>query len=303
MEAIAAKEEIKTSNEWNELSKQIEALQQEWRGIGFASRKENQRIYDRFRAACDKFYERKRLFYNDFKDSMNANMDKKMALIEKAEALKDSTEWKKTADAFIELQKQWKEIGAVPRKKSEQLWKRFRAACDAFFTERDKQARPENDFYGNLKAKKALVEEILAFESDDEQLRRDAAATFAQRWQDIGFVPFKEKEAITKAYRDAMKEKFPEVAEGRRGGNRPAGGSARPRGQRAPMTEKDRLVQEYNRLQQEIDTYENNIGFFAASKNSAPLISQMQEKIAAAKQELKDLEGRIRAIEDAQEEQ
>ena len=298
VEEIAAKEDIKTSNEWNELSKRIEEIQQEWRGIGFASRKENQRIYDRFRAACDKFFERKRAYYNEFKDNMNANMDKKIALIEKAEALKDSTEWKKTSDALIELQKEWKEIGAVPRKKSEQLWKRFRAACDAFFTERDKQAKPENDFYGNLKAKKALIEEIKAYTPEAGQDPAEAAEAFTARWQAIGFVPFKEKDAVTKAYRDAMREKFPQAD--RRSERQ---GSGRARGSHAPMSEKDKLVAEYNRLQQEIDTYENNIGFFAASKNSAALISQMQERIAAAKDQLKALENKIRAIEDSQDEQ
>ncbi|MBR6247148.1 MAG: DUF349 domain-containing protein [Bacteroidales bacterium] len=294
VEEIAATEPIKTSGQWNELSKKIEEIQKEWRTIGFASRKENQKIYDRFRAACDKFFERKRVYYNEFKDNMNSNMDRKLDLIRKAEELKASTEWKKTTEQFIELQKQWKEIGAVPRKKSEQLWQRFRAACDEFFAQRDKQAKPENDFYGNLKAKKALVEEIKAYDGSDEA----AAADFAAKWQAIGFVPFKEKDAITQAYRDAMKEKFPSFGEGRRS-SRPA---ERTRGGRGPLSEKDKLVQQYNTLQQEIDTYENNIGFFAASKNSAALISQMQDKIAAAKDELKALEEKIRAIENSQEE-
>ena len=294
VEEIAATEPIKTSGQWNELSKKIEEIQKEWRTIGFASRKENQKIYDRFRAACDRFFERKRVYYNEFKDNMNSNMDRKLDLIRKAEELKASTEWKKTTEQFIELQKQWKEIGAVPRKKSEQLWQRFRAACDEFFAQRDKQAKPENDFYGNLKAKKALVEEIKAYDGSDEA----AAADFAAKWQAIGFVPFKEKDAITQAYRDAMKEKFPSFGEGRRA-SRPA---ERTRGGRGPLSEKDKLVQQYNTLQQEIDTYENNIGFFAASKNSAALISQMQDKIAAAKDELKALEEKIRAIENSQEE-
>lgn len=298
VEAISVKEPVSSSNEWNELSKQIEEIQKEWRTIGFASRKENQKIYDRFRAACDKFYERKRTFYSDFKDSMNENMEKKLALIEQAEALKNSTEWKKTADQLISLQKQWKEIGAVPRKKSEQLWKRFRAACDEFFAERDKQARPENDFYGNLKAKKALIEEIRAFESEDPQLLRDAAQSFAERWKAIGFVPFKEKDAITAAFKDAMKARFPDYD---LSGRRDRGQGGRPKGQRAPLSEKDRLVQKYNSLQQDIDTYENNIGFFAASKNAESLIAQMQERINAAKNELKDLEAKIRQIEDVQE--
>lgn len=293
VEAIVATEEISSSAQWNKLSKEIEDIQAQWRTIGFATKKENQRIYDRFRTARDKFYERKREFYSGFKDSMNDNMAKKMAIIEQAEALKSSTDWKKTTDQFIALQKQWKEIGAVPRKKSEQMWKRFRAACDEFFAAKEKNSKPENNFYGNLKAKKALIEEINAYlpgSSDDAQALQD----FQDRWQSIGFVPFKEKEAITQAYRDAINEKFPSAARGPR--RQSSGG--RSSAPRRPLTEKERLMQQYTRLQQDIDTYENNIGFFAASKNSAPLLQQMQQRIEESKKELKDLEDKIRKIED-----
>ena len=296
-EAIASKE-VKSSNEWNTLSAEIEEIQKKWRTIGFATRKENQKIYDRFRAACDKFFERKREYYAQFKDTMNENMEKKLSLIEQAEALKDSKEWKKTTEALIALQKQWKEIGAVPRKKSEQLWKRFRAACDSFFNERDAQAKQENDYYGNLKAKKALIEEIKAYElSEDAAANLAAAKEFAAKWQGIGFVPFKEKENIQAAYNEAFKSKFPDFnARPQRGGGRASGG------QKKTLSEKDRLVQQYGKLQQDIVTYENNIGFFSASKNSEPFIRQMQERIDAAKQELKALEAKIRTIEEAEEE-
>ena len=300
VEAIAGKE-VKYSNEWNTLSTEIEEIQKTWRTIGFATRKENQKIYDRFRAACDKFFTRKREYYSQFKDSMNENMEKKLSLIEQAEALKDSKEWKKTTEALIALQKQWKEIGAVPRKKSEQLWKRFRAACDEFFNERDKNAKPENDFYGNLKAKKALVEEINEYAlSGDAAADREAARAFADRWQGIGFVPFKEKDAIQASYTEAMKAKFPDFSP--RGPRQGGGNAGRGGGSRKPLSEKDRLVQQYNKLQQDIDTYENNIGFFSTSKNSAPLIQKMQERIDAAKQELKDLEAKIRKAEESEEE-
>ena len=296
VEAIAEKE-VKSSNEWNQLSGEIEEIQKKWRTIGFATKKENQKIYDRFRAACDKFFARKREYYSQFKDSMNENMEKKIALIEKAEALKDSKEWKKTTEALIALQKEWKEIGAVPRKKSEQLWKRFRAACDAFFNERDKNSKPENDYYGNLKAKKALLEEIGAYEPKDPETDQAAAYDFAEKWRAIGFVPFKEKEGIQKAYSEAMQAKFPEFSSrGPRGTVRSSAPS------RKPMNEKERLVQEYNKLQQDIVTYENNIGFFSASKNSEPLIKQMQERIDAAKQELKELEAKILKAQEEGEE-
>ena len=191
VEAIAEKE-VKSSGEWNQLSTEIEDIQKKWRTIGFATKKENQKIYDRFRAACDKFFARKREYYSQFKDSMNENMEKKLSIIEKVEALKDSKEWKKTTEAIIALQKEWKEIGAVPRKKSEQLWKRFRAACDEFFAERDKNSKPENDYYGNLRAKKALIDEINAYEPKDAEADRAAAQEFAEKWRNIGFVPYKE---------------------------------------------------------------------------------------------------------------
>jgi hypothetical protein len=302
VEAIAEKE-ITSSTEWNALSKQIEEIQAKWRTIGFATRKDNQKVYERFRAACDKFFERKRASFTEFKDSMNANLEKKMAIIEEAEKLKDSTDWKATGDRLIELQKQWKEIGAVPRKKSEQIWKRFRAACDAFFTARDNRGKGGNgDFAANLEAKRALIEEIKAYvpEADkDAQAQKD----FAERWSAIGFVPFKEKEAVTAAYREAMAGKFPGF--GARGGRREGarGNNARGERERRPLTETDRLKEQFTQLQQEIQTYENNIGFFGLSKGAEKLKAQMQERIDAAKAKLEALKAEIRAkeAEEAQE--
>ena len=289
-----AEREVSDSNQWNAFSKEIEEIQKEWRTIGFASRKDNQKIYDRFRAACDKFYGRKRDFYNEYKDSINQNLDKKISLCEAAEALKSSTEWKKATEQFIELQRQWKEIGAVPRKKSEQLWKRFRAACDEFFAERDKNAKPENDFYGNLKAKQRLVEEIKAYVlTGDEAADQEAMKAFQARWQEIGFVPFKEKDNIAKAYKDAIQEKFPAKERNARRGR-----SSRPQ-----LSEKDRLIQKYNQLEQDIVTYENNIGFFSMSKNSEPLIRQMQERIVAAKAELSELAEQIKVLSAAEDQE
>lgn len=293
LEQISATE-VKSSSEWNALSKEIEDLQAQWRKIGFATKKENQKIYDRFRAACDEFFARKRDYYSSVKNNMTENLEKKQALIEQAEALKDSTEWKKTTELYIALQKQWKEIGAVPRKKSDQLWKRFRAACDEFFAKRDANATPgENDFYANLKAKRKLVEEILAFTpSDNETDNADKMRSFSERWSAIGHVPFKEKDDVNDDYNNAMREKFPLFSRRReRGGY----------GRQTVQSPKDLLVSKYRTLQQNIATYENNIGFFSASKNSEPLIRQMQSKIDQAKEELKELEAKIRkAEEDAQ---
>ena len=287
VEAIAEKE-ITSSTQWNTLSKEIEEIQAKWKTIGFATRKDNQKIYDRFRAACDKFFERKRASLSEFKDSMNANLEKKMAIIEEAESLKTSTDWKATTDRFIELQKQWKEIGAVPRKKSEQIWKRFRAACDEFFTARDNRPAGQGNLGANLTAKKALIEEIKAYSGDES-----AAADFAKKWNEIGFVPFKEKDALNAAYREAMAEKFPGFG-GR--GQRHQGGSQRPSSGK-PLSEKDKLKEQFNALQQEIQTYENNIGFFSLSKGAEKLKAQMQEKIDAAKERLDALKVKIRDLE------
>ena len=287
-----AEREVSDSNQWNAYSKEIEDIQKEWKTIGFASKKENQKIYDRFRAACDKFFSRKREFYTEYKDSINSNLDKKVAICEQAEALKTSTDWKKTAEQLIELQKQWKEIGAVPRKKSEQLWKRFRAACDEFFAERDKNAKPENDFYGNLKAKQALIEEIKSYELKHDSSDAEALKAFQARWNEIGFVPFKEKDNVAQAYKAAVSEKFPHPS---RGGQRKNSRPVKPQ-----LSEKDRLIQKYHALEQDIVTYENNIGFFAMSKNAEPLIKQMQERIDAAKSQLNSLAEQIKALKETE---
>ena len=275
VEEIADKEDIKDAGQWNALSKEIEQIQADWRKIGFATRKDNQKIYERFRAACNKFYDRKKEFFASAKSGIDAAIAARENLIAQAEAIKDSTDWKKTTDQFISLQKQWKELPAVPRKKGEQLWKRFRAACDAFFAERDKNAKPENDFHANLKAKKALIEEIRAYKPKEGESREKARAEFEERYKAIGFVPFKEKDAIAKAYKDAINEAFPPKEHSR----------------------KTDLIRRYNALQQDIVTYENNIGFFSNSKNSEPLIRQMQERIESAKAELKEIEEQIRKEE------
>ena len=296
VEAIVAKEEI-ASSEWSTLTKEIEEIQKEWNTIGYASKKENQKIYARFRAANDKFFERKRVFYAEYKDGMSVNAERKLAIVEKAEALKDSTEWKKTTDALIQLQKEWKEIGAVPRKKAEALWKRFRAACDEFFARKEENAKSESGIRENLRAKKTLVEEIKAMEpSEDKSLMKDLLQSFQEKWNAIGFVPFREKDAINKAYRDAIAEKFGELLGGGRSSRQSSGKNA-PKSQR-PLSEKDKLIQQYNRLQQEAQTCENNIGFFAASKNAEALISQMQEKIDGYRKELKELEAKILKMEE-----
>ena len=294
VEAIA-QAEVKDSTDWNALTKEIESIQKEWKKIGFASKKDNQKVYDRFRAACDAFFAKKREFYSEFKNQMQDNLAKKIELCEKAEALKDDTDWKKTSDAFIELQKQWKEIGPVSRKKSEQVWKRFRAACDAFFDNRDKHFGSVNSEQGeNLQKKRDLIEEIRKYEVEDKEEAREALHEFQERWNAIGFVPFKEKARIQEAFRKAVNEKFGEFRET---GSRYAG-----KAERAVRSERDRLVQKFMKKEQEIATWENNMGFFAASKNADALLEELNKKIDIAKQELAKLEEEIKEF-DRQHEQ
>ena len=183
------------------------------------------------------------------------------------------------------------EIGAVPRKKSEQIWKRFRAACDAFFTARDNRPDGPGSLGANLAAKKALIESIKAYVPVDAEADAAAAKDFAAKWNEIGFVPFKEKDKIQAEYREALQAKFPDF-----GGRRHERGASRG-GERRPLSEKDKLKEQFNALQQEILTYENNIGFFGLSKGAEKLKAQMQERIDAAKAKLEELKAQIRAKE------
>ena len=294
VEAIA-QTEVKDSTDWNALTKEIENIQKEWKKIGFASKKDNQKVYDRFRAACDEFFAKKREFYSGFKNQMQDNLAKKIELCEKAEALKESTDWKKASDEFIELQKAWKEIGPVSRKKSEQVWKRFRAACDEFFNNRDKHFGSVNsEQTENLEKKRSLIDEIRNFEVEGKEDAREALHAFQERWNAIGFVPFKEKTRIQESFRKALNEKFAEFKEG---GSRFAA-----KAERAVRSERDRLVQKFMKKEQEIATWENNMGFFASSKNAEALLEELNKKIDIAKEELARLEEEIKEF-DRQHEQ
>ncbi|MBQ0024330.1 MAG: DUF349 domain-containing protein [Bacteroidales bacterium] len=294
VEEIAAKE-VKDSNMWNTLSKEIENIQKEWRTIGMTAKKDNQKIYDRFRAACDEFFAKKRDFYSEFKGQMQDNMAKKIAICEKAEALKDSTDWKATSEALVELQKEWKEIGPVSRKKSEQIWKRFRAACDEFFNNRDKNGGSKGSEYAaNLERKLSIIDEIKEFAAESKEDAQEAYKAFLQRWNEIGFVPFKEKAKVQDSFREALNEKFSDLREYVNKGARNV--------RHKVETERDKLVQKFVKKEQEIATWENNLGFFAKSKNAELLLKDLYKKIDEAKEELADLEAKIKEM-DRQNEQ
>lgn len=300
-----AQREITDSNMWNSLSKEIESIQKEWKTIGFASKKDNQKIYDRFRAACDNFFARKRDFYVEFKSVMQENIDKKIKLCEEAEALQDSTDWKKATDQLINLQKLWKESGPVSRKKSDQIWKRFRAACDHFFENKNKHFGTQDvEFDKNLEAKLALIEEIKNYVSESDSADLAAFKDFQKRWESIGFVPFKMKDKVAEAYNSALSEKFGDV-KNQLSERRPRRSNRQERGNRqdrAPRSERDRLIQKFVKIEQEIATYENNIGFFAKSKNADALLEGLRKKIDVAKEELKQIEEQIKVIDNQVEE-
>ncbi len=292
-EAIA-NSDLNAGSNWAQLTNQMQELQKEWRTIGFAVKKENEKIYGRFRAACDKFFTAKKQFHNEFKDQLAANLAKKEELCEKAESVMNSEDWKKTSDVLINLQKQWKEIGPVAKKKSEQVWNRFRAACDTFFNNKEKNGSGKGASMGdNLVAKKQLIADIAAYETTgDSEADREAMREFQNRWREIGFIPYKDKDKVQAEYRDALSAKFGDVASAERGqrrGGRPA--------QNRPLSERDRLIQQYTKLEQDIATWENNIGFFEKSKNAEALVGDYRGKIEQAKGELAALETKIKSLE------
>ena len=294
-----------SSNEWNEISKRMDQLQAEWKNVGFASKKDNQKIYDRFRAACDKFYEAKRLYYVNFKNVMDENLRLKEELCMKAEALMQSEDWKAATDQLIALQKQWRKVGPVVRKQSDIVWKRFRAACDYFFENKARQQDAQiQKFEENLQLKLAIIEEVKGYRMKnvrEEDIR--AMRDFQTRWNAVGFVPYKDKEKIQKEFNDAMDVHFAGirslesekqlnkfrrmVTEVKNSG----------KGDRGLKFEREKLVQKYRKVEQDIATLENNMGFFAKSRNAEGMISEIKKKIALAKDELLKIEEKIRIID------
>lgn len=305
-EAIVADDK----KDWNLNTKEIENLQIEWKKIGFASKKDNQKIYDRFRSACDAFYGAKREYFSQFKNTMQDNYDKKIALCEQAESLKDSEDWKKTTDQLISLQKKWKEIGPVARKQSDVVWKRFRAACDFFFENKSKHySNVDEEFEVNFKKKLDLIEEINEYKLDVKSAENiEALRDFQTRWSEIGFVPIKEKERVQAAYRHAIDNKFSEYKSSENEGilnnykKHVKDIQTSSRGDRGLRAEREKLVQKFRKMEADILVWENNMGFFAKSKNADALINELEKKIEVAKQELAQLEDKIKIIDKQHEE-
>ncbi|MDE7377367.1 MAG: DUF349 domain-containing protein [Paraprevotella sp.] len=298
-------EELTTFAAWDEATKRVIELQGTWKTIGFAPQKMNVRIFERFRAACDIFFSRKASFFRELKENLNENLAKKKALCEKAEALKESTEWKATSDALSQLQKEWKSIGAVPKKYSESLWQRFIAACDYFF-EQKKQANASvhSEETENLAKKKGIIEQMRAIaEEMSIENAADRVRELAREWNETGHVPFKEKDKIYQEYRELADKLFKELnlsTARRRLTNFKNSLKVSVEKETTQLgRERERLLRAYEGMKNDIKTYENNLGFLSVnSKKGNSLVNEINKKVEKLKDELALLKEKIKAVEE-----
>lgn len=302
IEAIST-DNLKTYAAWDEATKAIIGLQEEWKKLGFASRKVNTELFARFRKSCDEFFAKKAEFFKRMKDELAANLAKKIELCEKAEALKDSTEWKKTTDALIALQKEWKTVGPVVKKHSDAVWKRFIAACDAFFEEKKKQnVNVHSVEHENLKQKKDIIAQINSIlENKETEDAPNKVRELMKKWQEVGHVPYKEKDKVYAEYKAAIDKAFDQLdmkAKKARMANF-ANSINQMSDTGKVYHERERLVRAYEMKSQELKTYENNLGFFnAQSKSGNSLVKEMERKIANIKEEIAMLEQKIKLIDE-----
>ena len=299
--------EIDKPKDWEEKSNDIVKIQELWRTIGYAPKKENSKIYQRFKNDCDLFFAKKREFYKDIKASQKSNLQQKIELCEKAEQLKDSTDWKKTTDILISLQKQWKEVGQIPRKQSEPLWKRFREACDHFFTAKAAHfSSVDEGEAANLNLKLELIERVKNFEkSDDNNDNLNRLMEIQKEWTAIGHVPLNKKDEVQKAFRDAINAQFEslklEASERERTNYKAKVESwANSQAKGKIYSERNKLVQKMRDLENEITLYENNMGFFSKSANSEALIKDINRKIDKAKNYLQELQEKLRILSETE---
>ena len=286
---------------WNEATQKVLDLQVAWKEIGFAPQKMNMKVFERFRAACDEFFKQKSEFYKETKNAVAVNIERKKALCEQAEALKDSEEWKATADKLTKLQKEWKEVGPVPQKQSELLWKRFVGACDAFFEKRNAATSSQRSVeQENLKQKRAVIEKIKAIDTNlPGDVQTKMVAELAKEWNAIGHVPFKEKDVVYKEYREATNAIYNALhvnANERKlanyRNNIGKGGNSLQR-------EREHLIRQYEAMKNEIATYENNIGFLSVSnKKGASLVDVMRQKVEKLKKDAEVVLKKIHLVED-----
>ena len=292
---------LKTFADWNEMTEKITALQAKWKTIGFAPQKMNQKIYERFRTACDTFFTRKSEFFKSIRENQSDNLRKKRELVEKAEALRDSQDWKATTDQLVAMQKEWKTIGAVPRKYSDELWTRFNAACDAFFEAKKAATSSQHgEQTENLQKKQAIVDRLAAIVPEETTDLRQQLKDAQAEWNEIGHVPFKEKDKVYKALRVQMDRLYDYLGET----------ASRQRVERFKSTitsgsgdkMRERLVHQSEILQQEIKTYENNLGFLNFSKGSKSnsLVEELNHKVEKLRADLKEIKEKIKILDAAE---
>ena len=302
VEAIAA-EENKGSGDWEKHTKQIIDLQTEWKTIGFAPQKMNVKIFERFRAACDDFFGRKAEYFKGLKDTFKQNAEKKRALIEKAQALQDSTDWKATGDKFIALQKEWKTIGIVPKKLGDQLWEEFLGACNKFFEARKAAgAGQHSEEYANLDKKREVIAKLKDIAEEAGENIQEKVQTLVEEYNAIGHVPFKEKDKIYEEYHAVLDKLYKDlnisVAKRRLNNFKQNLKQVAERGENALDNERARLFRQYEAIKQEVQTYENNLGFLnASSKKGNSLIDEMNRKVQKLKDDMNLVREKIKAID------
>ena len=302
VEAIAA-EENKGSGDWEKHTKQIIDIQAEWKTIGFAPQKMNVKIFERFRAACDDFFGRKAAYFKGLKETFKENADKKRALIEKAKALQDSTDWKSTSDKLIALQKEWKSIGMVPKKLGDQLWAEFLEACNTFFEARNAAgAGQRGEERENLEKKQSIVEQLKAIAQETGDDLADKVQKLVDEYNAVGHVPYKEKDKLYKEYHEVLDKLYKDlnisVAKRKLNSFKQNLKQVAERGENALDSERARLFRQYENLKSEIQTYENNLGFLnASSKKGNSLIDEMNRKVQKLKDDMNLVREKIKAID------
>lgn len=298
-----SKLENKTASDWEKRSKEIIDIQNQWKTIGFAPQKMNVKIFERFRAACDDFFGRKSEFFKEMKQAYATNIEKKKALVEKAQALADSTDWKVTSDKLINLQKEWKTIGVVPKKIGDQLWHDFLNACNKFFEARNAaNAGARNEERENLEKKRNIIEQIKALVADAANATREKVQALTDEYNKVGHVPYKEKDALYAAYHEALDAIYKElnISNKRRRLDDFKSNirNMAKRGEDAIDNERGRLTRRFEQLKQEIQTYENNLGFLnASSKKGNSLIDEMNRKVQKLRDDLELVRQKIKAID------
>ena len=298
-----AKKENETSAEWEKITKEIIAIQQEWKTIGFAPQKMNVKIFERFRAACDDFFGRKGEFFKQMKEQFAENAEKKKALVEKAKALSESTDWKATSDKLIALQKEWKTIGMVPKKIGDQLWNDFLAACNHFFEARNAiHADSRNEEYQNLSKKRDIISQLKELVEQAGENLHEKVQQLTEQYNKVGHVPYKEKDNLYKEYHEVLDKIYKDLhitaARKRVDNFRNNLKKVADRGVDALDNERGRLLRRYEQLKQEINTYENNLGFLnISSKKGNSLIDEMNRRIQKLKDDMDEVKQKIKAID------